>query len=187
MQRLAIAGIIGPVAFIACWVAGSIILKDYSPIQDPISRLAEPGVETRRLMTVGLVVFGIGMLVYAASLYRAFTGWSWTAAIIAGGATFGVIFFPLKNGESTPLHAAFAALGYIALICIVAFAIPMFVHDHRTAWVVFSAIVVVVSAVNLGITGFGFMHGLFQRVGLTTLDVWIILSAIQIQRGSFHQ
>jgi hypothetical membrane protein len=65
VRWLAAGGVVGPVGFVMAWVACGRATPGYSPRHDAISLLAAIGSPTRVAMTVGFVVFGIGVLVYA--------------------------------------------------------------------------------------------------------------------------
>ena len=67
----ALAGVVGPAAFIGAWSVGAAVTsREYSSIDDAISRLAAVGADTRALMTTGFVGFGVGLPVYAWALRR---------------------------------------------------------------------------------------------------------------------
>jgi hypothetical membrane protein len=161
--------LVGPTAtayFILSWVIAGALRDGYDPTRDAISRLAEQGAANRWIVTSGIVVFGIGAVIFAPLL-------KWPAMIslvVAGVASIGVASFPCSqgcpgSGTSTDLlHAGFATLFYISFTVT-----PVLQSRSR-----FSAVVSVVAAVALSLHGLGIANGLMQRIGLTTLDAWLI-------------
>ncbi|MBK5222169.1 MAG: DUF998 domain-containing protein [Acidimicrobiia bacterium] len=184
-RTAALAGIVGPVAFVGAWVAGAAITsRDHSPLVDPIGRLAAVGVDTRGLMTAGLVVFGVAMLVHASSLRRAVEGPAWAAAALSGLATLGVAATPLDRSDAVDSwHGVAAAAGYLALAATPLLAArPLLARGH----IVLGRLAIgagVVSAVSLALTVLDLPTGLFQRMGLTATDLWIVASAVAIATG----
>jgi len=67
-QRLALAGILGPVAFGLTAVVGGAIESGYSPVHSYISELAAEGSGVRVLMTTGFLVLGLCIVVFAYAL-----------------------------------------------------------------------------------------------------------------------
>ncbi|MGY6500990.1 MAG: DUF998 domain-containing protein [Acidimicrobiales bacterium] len=181
---LAIGGIVGPTAFVGAWVVGSAIADGYSLLEDPISRLAAVGVDTRPLMTGGFVVFGLSLPLYAAALRRSVEGPAWIAAATTGIATLAVAATPLDRSATVDAwHGVAAGAGYLTLVAVPLLAArPLFRSGHRTlagAGVVAGAI----SATALVLTATALPTGLFQRIGLTVTDLWIVASAAAMWRG----
>jgi hypothetical membrane protein len=172
-------GIVGPVAFVAAWIACGRATVGYSPRHDAISELAAIGATTRVAMTVGFVVFGVGLVLYAGPLGRAVGGRADWAAALCGLATLGVAAIPL-GWFSDGLHGALAGIGYAALA-----ATPVLASRHlarighaAAAWA--SVAVGAACAGCLVLSAFGANHGLFQRLGLTIGDAWVVASAAAI-------
>jgi hypothetical membrane protein len=177
-----IGGVVGPVTFVSAWVIGGAISADYSPTDDAISELAAVGASTRWLMTAGFIAFGIGVPLFAQSLRRAVAGPSWIAATIAGLATLGVAATPLDwSAAVDDLHGVFAGTGYVALALTPALAAAALRPSHRKLAFV-SAVVAGISALCLALTLTGEQHGLWQRLGLTLVDAWIVAAAIGVAR-----
>ena len=173
MRRL--AGVVGPASFVGAWVVGSILRRSdgYSPIDDPISRLAEVGVSTRPLMTAGFVTFGVAVPAFALADRQALGAPATAALVVAGLGTLGVAATPLHPVDDVPLHAVAAIAGYVGLA-----AAPMLSRSDR------SVPLGVVSALCLAATGLGGPHGLLQRAGLTIVDAWIVRRALSGRGGS---
>jgi hypothetical protein len=163
------AGIVGPAAFVGAWVVGSVLRRadGYSPVSDPISRLAELGSSTRPLMTAGFVTFGVAVPAFAIATRDELGGPGTAALVLAGLGTLGVAATPLHPVDDVPLHAVAAIAGYAGLA-----AAPMLAKHGR------NVPLGILSAACLAATALGPAHGLFQRVGLTVVDAWIVRRAI---------
>ena len=178
-----IGGVVGPALFLSGWIIGARRTKGYSVVDDAISRLAAAGAPTRWLMTVGFVGFTIGVGFFAAGLREALPGRAWQAALAASIATFGVALFPLDlSGTVDLIHGAAAFSGYIALSALPVLAAPEIERRGLRHWAVASRVCGIISAVALVATLFGPAHGLFQRIGVTVGDAWIVAAAIFLPR-----
>ncbi|HVF74274.1 MAG TPA: DUF998 domain-containing protein [Acidimicrobiales bacterium] len=178
-RLLAAGGIVGPTAFVASWAALGATREGYRPAYDAISRLAEEGAATRPFMTAGFVAFGVGVPLFGAALCRACPGPAWTAAVATGVATLGVAAFPLDAGPDTA-HAVAAGIGYATLAALPLLAAPTM--RGRDRWL--SVAAGTVSALALAATTVSSTSGLWQRVGLTAGDVWIVATAWRIVTGT---
>ncbi len=182
-DRRAWGGIIGPAAFISAWAAGGAIRSGYSPVEDAISRLAALGASTRPLMSAGFVAFGVGVPLYATALRRALPGPAWTAAVATGLATVGVAATPLDSSEAIDtLHGVFAGTGYATLAATPLLAArPLAAAGHR--WAAATSLALgAAAAACLAATLVGERHGLWQRLGLTIGDAWLLASAAWMLR-----
>ena len=186
VRTAALAGVIGPAGFIGAWVIGAATTSSqYSSIDDAISRFAAVGSDTRGLMTAGFVTFGLSLPVYARALRIAVPGPAWITATATGFATLAVAATPLDRSDTVDrLHGIFAGVGYLTLAATPLLAAPsLLAMGHRC--LARSGIAAgVTSAVALTLTTTGLPTGLFQRVGLTASDAWIIATALAIGRGS---
>lgn len=173
MRRL--AGVIGPAAFVGAWVTGTLLRRadGYSPVDDPISRLAEIGTSTKPLMTAGFVTFGIAVPAFAVLDRDELGTPAATALVVAGLGTLGVAATPLHPVDDVPLHAVAAIAGYVGLA-----AAPALSRTDRN--VALSAL----SAACLAATSLGPVHGLLQRIGLTVVDAWIVRRALSARRAA---
>ena len=157
----------------------------YSPIDDPISRLAAVGAETRGLMTTGFVVFGLALPVYGVALGEAAGRSAAVAAAATGVATLAVAALPLDRSAAVDTwHGIAAGVGYVALAATPLLAArPMRRRGwHRLAGAGIAA--GVTSLVALGLSSTALPTGLFQRLGLTVTDAWIMASAVTILASS---
>ena len=169
-------------AFVGAWSVLGATVDGYSPVDEPISRLAALGAPSRTFMTAGLLAFGVGLCVYAVPLRRVLGGGAWMAAAAAGVAAFGVAAFPLGQPGNDAPHAAFAVTAYAAVAAIPLLAMPVMRAAGRPGWARFSLATGMVSAGFLLATAAGAAPGLFQRVGLTVADLWIVPSAVDVLR-----
>ena len=187
-RTAALGGIVGPVAFVGAWFAGAAVTDmPYSAIEDPISRLAAIGADTRGLMTAGFVVFGVALPIYASSLHRVVPGPAWIAATATGLATLGVAAAPLGHSDVIDgLHGFLAGLGYLTLAATPLLAArPLRSMGHRALGV--GAVAAgLVSSLALAATVLDLPTGLFQRIGLTATDLWIVASSVVILAGRLH-
>jgi hypothetical protein len=177
-SRTALAGgVVGPAAFVGAWAVGGLIADSESPVDDAISRLAAVGATSRPVMTAGFLVFGAGMAAFAVGLRSALRGRAWVAALAAGGCTIGVAAVPLDNGHDG-LHGALAGAGYVALL-----AVPLLaarpLGRGRTVPVVVAFAAGACLVASVATSG---PNGLFQRLGLTLLDVWVAGAAVHLMR-----
>ena len=183
LQLLALGGLIGPVAFVGAWVLAGLTTKGYSPIDSAISDLASVGASTRVLMTLGFVLFGIGLIAFGLALRTTLGGNAWIAAVATGACTIGVAANPLGGWTSDAVHATFAGLGYASLVALPLLAArPLAGRGYRTGARA-SVVIGAVSAACLLASTLGPAHGLWQRLGLTTGDVWIVTIAAAIVAG----
>jgi hypothetical membrane protein len=169
-----VGGILGPTAFVTAWVLGSVLADDYSAVDDAISRLAAVGAETRWLMTAGFVAFGIGVPLFAPLLPRPAA----ISATVAGFATLGVAATPLDWSDAVDtLHGVFAATGYVALALTPILGASLLPGP----WSRVSVTIGVIAGACLALTAFSDANGLFQRIGLTLCDAWIVTVALRTQ------
>jgi hypothetical membrane protein len=165
-----VGGVVGPAAFVGCWVAGGALTDGYSPVNDFISELAASGASTRTLMTSGLVVFAAGVGSFARGLPKP----ARIAGYVNAVATLGIAAFPLHAGIDH-LHALAAGTGYASLAAmplLAARALP------RRAAIASAAVGLIAGASMLASAMTDTTNGLFQRVGLTIVDAWIVVSAL---------
>lgn len=186
VRTAALGGVIGPTGFISAWVIGAATTSlPYSSMDDAISRLAAVGSDTRWVMTAGFVTFGLSLPVYAWALRSTVPGRAWTTATATGLATLAVAAAPLDRSDTIDrLHGIFAGIGYLTLAATPLLAArPLLAMGHQR--LARSGIAAgVTSAIALALTTTGLPTGLFQRVGLTVSDAWIIATAFAMRRGA---
>jgi hypothetical membrane protein len=158
--------------------------KGYSPVHDAISLLAATDAPTRWLMTAGFLCFGVAVPTFSLVLRRGLPGRAWLAAAISGFATLGVAAFPLHVSVAFDrLHGTFATLGYVALASVPLFASGALSRQGRRNAAILSVAVSAVSVVCLAATPIADANGLFQRLGLTVVDVWLVAAAIALHQN----
>lgn len=170
-------GIAGPVAFIVSWLVLGSRLSGYSPVQDTISRLAASGAPTRPAMTAGIVAFSAGAGLFALRLRGSLGSPAWRTLLAGGLATLGVAAFPLGTPANDAAHAACVALAYPALAATPALAARSLRQRGRLNWARASWAAAVGSGLFLASSVLGPFNGLFQRVGLGLVDMWIMAMA----------
>jgi len=180
-----LGGVVGPVTFAGTWLVAGIVKTGYSPLHDPISDLAGVHASTRPVMTTAFVVFAGGMCSYAWAMRSTRLGLVSTAAAISGLATLGVAAFPLHHSATVDsVHGVFAGTGYVTLAATALGSAAVLTRLECRTWARVAAVTGAVSATSLALTLLGSFGGLFQRLGLTAGDVWIVASAVACSRGA---
>ena len=161
--------------FATSWFVGGLLRDGYDPITDAISELAALGTSRRWLVTTGMVSFGLGALAFSPEL----GGRARASLAIAGAASLGVAAFPCTEGcpgagegELTDAgHAVAAGLHYLAFT-----STPLLASRSPV-----SRAAALVAAIALGshVAGLG-PNGLMQRIGLSTLDAWLVGTAVGV-------
>jgi len=131
-------------------------------------------------MTAGFIAFGLGVPAFGLALRKACPGPAWMSAVATGIATLGVAAFPLGDGPDTA-HAVCAGAGYATLAAVPLLAAPSL--RGATAQRI-SVAAGVASAVALAATTVGTASGLWQRIGLTVGDAWIVATALRMVAGT---
>ncbi len=177
-------GAIGPVAFISAWAIGGVTTsRAYSPVEDTISQLTAVGAPTRALMTAGMVTFGVAVPTYALALRRALPGPAWIAAAATGIATLGVAATPLDYSELVDnLHRLAAGAGYITLAVVPLFARKALIAAGHVRFAAFGTALAAVAAVALPTSLVVSQTGMFQRIGLTAGDLFLITSVPVVRK-----
>ncbi len=184
-DRAALGGVIGPIVFVGTWAIAGLVKARYSPLHDPISELAAVHASTRIAMSTAFVVFAIGMCSYALALRGAPVGPAWVTAAVSGLATIGVAAFPLHHSATVDrLHGVFAGTGYVTLAATALIGAVFLRRVGARSLALLAAVAGFGCAMSLGLTLIGSFEGLFQRVGLTAGDVWVVASAVALRRGA---
>lgn len=177
----AVGGVVGPATFAATWFTLGLRHVAYSPVHDPISRLAAVDASTRWAMTAGFVAFGAGVALYASELADAVPGKAATAATTAA-ATIAVALTPLGSTLGGSAHAAAAGTAYVALAATPLLAARPVGAQAPAAAKASVAVGVVTATALLASVVAPAGTGLFQRIGLTTGHAWIIATAFALLR-----
>jgi hypothetical protein len=184
----AAGGSLGPVAFVVAWAVLGRRAPHYSPIHDPISRLAAVGAPTRWAMTAGFLAFTAGVLPAATALGRAHSRATGAAAATTALATAAVGLAPLGApfGDVPHAVAAGTADAALALTPLAAGRAQWRAGDRSAAVRSFALAAVTggclaVSATSPPTVGF------WQRVGLLAGDVWIASACYRLLRTTARQ
>jgi hypothetical membrane protein len=177
VRILALGGVVGPVAFVGSWVVAGAVTEGYSPVNGAISDLAAVDASTRVPVTVSFVLFGLGVVAFGFALREVLEGRAWIAALATGVCTIGVAATPLRGWSGDDLHALFASLGYAAIVALPLLAAPALARTGRRKWARASVLAAAIAAICLVASTVGVAHGLWQRLGLTVADAWIVVTA----------
>jgi hypothetical membrane protein len=177
----AVGGIIGPAAFIATWSVLGTRRAQYSPLHDPISRLAAVDAPTRWAMTAGFIAFSAGVGAYALAARRTLPGGVAAAAATTAGATLAVAALPLGGPGGDGPHAVAAAVAYASLAA-APLAVGRASRDAERASVRHASLgtALAVGAALAASALAPSYAGLLQRAGLTLGDVWIAATATRM-------
>jgi hypothetical membrane protein len=179
----AAAGIAGPIAFVLAWSTLGARRSGYSPIERPISRLAEVGAPSRAAMTAGFAAFSAGVAVFSPLLRDGEHRGASRALAANAVATLGVAAFPLGASYGDTPHAVAAGLAYASLA-----ATPLLAagdlrrRGARRAAAASVTTAIAIAAPLVASTVFDGHVGLAQRLGLTIGDVWIVVAAVRALR-----
>lgn len=197
-RRLALAGIVGPVAFaLAAIIGGFVIGDEYSPVHQFVSEIAAEGSDARVLMTIGFFVLGISLLGLAWSMRRLWPAATVVVVLIAlsGLGTLAAGTFscdpgcPTEGERSThqQLHDNSAVVTFSTWI------ITPFVVGWQRRRTTYGRASVVLGALALvsALWVASYLDrqpsdpvGLLQRVVLVVVGVWFVLTAVELRRRS---
>lgn len=151
---------------------------------DAISELARQGTTTQLGMTAGFIAFSVGVGGFAYALKEAFGTGPAAAAVVSAAATLGVAATPLGTPPGESMHFLAAGAGYLSLSAIPALAAASLPRRSRRIAVAVS----VIAGASLVSSALVPDHwdGLFQRLGLTVVDVWLVVTALRLlkERGT---
>jgi hypothetical protein len=168
---------------VTAWLVAGARADGYSPVDDAISRLAANGAPTRAVMTTGFVCFGVALPVFANATRGRIGNAAATAIAASGLATLAVAAAPLDVSDAIDrLHGAFATAGYVSLAAVPVLAAHSMRANGFRGLPAVAPYFTLVSAVSLAATTIGPASGLFQRIGLTTIDVWLVAAAVALGR-----
>ena len=178
-RRAAAGGVIGPAAFAFAWWAVGRRRPGYSPVTEPISRLAAHRSSARPAMTAGFAGYAAGVGAMAAGVAGSDP---WTAAALAANSAsmVAVAALPLDARYGDTPHVLAATGAYVSLAVTPVLAAlaarrrPAPVHAAVAAGT--GALLVLSQAVPS-------RRGLFQRMGLSLGHLWIVARAIGAMAG----
>jgi hypothetical membrane protein len=184
------AGILGPACFVGGWLTAAALRPGFSSIHQAISQLARDGAPHRLVMTGAFVAFAVFMPIFAQPLSRALEGGRLlrAAVTLAGLATLGVACCPLSasgSGTRDLVHGGFATTGYVAMVGSAGLGAVALMRRQKAVAGGASAAVAIVAAAFLALTTTGHDVGLFQRAGITVIDIWFVVLAVAILHNRF--
>ena len=180
----ALGGVLGPSVFVGAWLVGGSRLAGYSMVDDAISRLAAVDAPTRLLMSVGFVGFSVGVGTFSVSLGKHGFRKAGISAAIASMATLGVAALPLNHSSMVDrLHGMAATVGYVSLAVTPLLASGPLRRKGFERSSKVSLLISLISAASLAATVAGPAHGLFQRLGLTASDLWLVAAGLACGSG----
>ena len=175
----ALGGVGGPVVFVGAWSILGATRAGYSPIHDPISRLAAVDAPTRAAMTAAFLAYGVGVSLYAGELRAALPGGSAVAAATTAAAIAGIAATPLGSPLGGAPHATCAAVAYTALALLPIAGGRTLAHQGRRGASLVSVALGIASGTSLlASVVVSQWTGVFQRIGLTLGDLWIVATAV---------
>ena len=131
-------------------------------------------------MTVGFVAFGVGVPMFAIATR---VGLGWMTAVATGVATLAVAALPLDRSASVDnWHGVAATIGYVTLAATPVLSARRLRGCGRRRLARFGVFCSAVSATALALTSTGVPTGMFQRIGLTAGDLWIMAAAVAARR-----
>ncbi len=193
---IAVAGVIGVLAYIGTWVSGGILWEGYDPTRQAISELFAIGAPAavRLPLSIGLALSGIGLAAFGWAMHVGLPGRSRVGpglAAISGVMTVAVVFFPCTaecpgagSSFTDTMHVVTAGSGYIALM-LAPLAVGWRVRDRLprlalASWVLGGA---ALGLFLVRTAGFAPEHsGLQQRIFNTIADAWYVVAAVVIVR-----
>ena len=178
-----VAGISGPGLFVATWSILGRRDKSYSPIREPISRLAAVGAPSQIAMTAGFLIYAAGVAAFAPNL-KSRGRWASRCALANAGSMAAIAAFPLgrRNGDRPHVIAAGAAYATLSAIPLVEAQESKARHQTNNLIGTAAAALLLLSILSDRV------QGAAQRAGLTLGHTWIAGVAMSelmaIRRGS---
>jgi hypothetical protein len=175
-QRMSsLGGVAGPALFVAAWVASGRRTVGYSPLGEPISRLAARRCACRPAMTAGFLAYTIGVGGFATRVDV--LGRPAATATAANAVAMGALAaLPLSDAGNNRAHVAAAGAAYVSLTLVPLLAAYRDRQAvHRRA-----------AAATAGLAAGSFLalsvihpsgQGGWQRAGLTAGQAWIASTA----------
>lgn len=182
-RRLAaLGGVLGPAAFIATWAALG-LREGYSPMHDPISRLASTDSSTRWAMTSGFLAFAVGTGAFSPLLRTAVSPGTANVTVACALGTIGIAATPLGSVAGGAPHAIAAGATYASLAATPLLAArPLAAAGRRKAAFTSAAVALVTTACLTASVATATRTGLWQRLGLLAGDLWFITMALHFLR-----
>jgi len=181
---LAAGAIWGPSLFILAWMVGGFMINGYSPIDDHISALAGIDAPSRFVMNIGLAAYVLGVGSAAWPLRKAIGSSASVALFLNALFVLGVLLTPDGlSSNADLLHGGFAILVYLTLSLVGPLAALSLRRRGLIGWAIGSLTVGAITSMSLWISLGETNSGLFQRIGLTTTDLWLMVVGIAYLKG----
>lgn len=168
------------------WLIGAAVQPpSYSPVHQTVSQLSGHGASHRWIMTGALFAVGVCYLVSAAGLMTPVP--ARVGLVVAGLAAIGVALSPQPVHGGTAQHAAFTALGELAIAIWPALLIrrrsaPRIVLGARFLAAATALSLVLLVWLISQVTGGGGALGVAERAGSTVQECWPAVVAIAVRR-----
>ena len=171
-----IAGISGPSLFITAWSLLGRHNKSYSPIREPISRLAAVGAPSQAAMTAGFLAYACGVAAFAPNL-RDRAPWASRCALANAAAMAAIAALPLGRRNGDMPHVIVAGSAYATLTAIPLLAAKEPMADDPRSRKLANLFGTTIGALLLLSVLSDRVQGLAQRAGLTLGHTWIVARA----------
>lgn len=187
-DRLLAAGAIwGPGLFILAWVVGGFMINGYSPTEDHISALAGVNAPSRFVMNLGFAAYVLGVGSATWPLRKVIGNGASVVLFLNALLVLGVLLTPDGlSANADFLHGGFAILVYLTLALVGPLAALTFRRNGLVGWAIGSMAVGAVTSLSLWFSLAETNSGLFQRIGLTTTDLWLMVVGIAVLRGDLE-
>lgn len=170
-----------PIVFVVGWATLGASIDGFSPVRMAISDVAAVGSPRRWQMFAVFVAYGLLLLVGAWALRAAGAVGSAGAAMVNALSVWGVAAFPVDgSARGDGIHGLFAAIGYVTLALMPALAVAPLRRAGRTGAAVASVWVAVVVALTLIGSAGNDRSGMFQRMGTTTGNLWMLAAGLAL-------
>lgn len=202
-MALGLAGILGPLIYVAASIIGDALRPDYDFVRDSVSELIETGAPNKALLDSMIGIYHAFVMAFALGIYQATprTPRSWIApALIGGAGLVGIVitlFFPCDVGcEANPTTFAGQGHGVLVGVSVLLVAVAMLLlwrqlildeawagHGRYTAWTLLFAVVT-------GAASFAFLNsdyvGLVERIGVLVVLQWYVVTGVRIVRDALR-
>ena len=190
VTSLGFLGLAGaPVALTSTWVVLGSRRSGYSPLRDPVSRMAAVGADRRGAMTAGFLAYAFGAGCGAAALRRMPDGAELLVhppSVAASGlGMLGLAVFPLGASFGDAPHLVAGTATYAALSVAPLVPAAGFWKSGRRFMAGAAVTAAIVTAAAFGLSrAVPARQGLFQRIGLLSSGAWTASAGLAALRAS---
>ncbi len=184
---MAAGAIWGPGLFILAWVVGGFMVAGYSPVEDHISALAGVDAASRFVMNFGFVAYVLGVGSAAWPLRKVIGNGASVVLFLNALLVLGVLLTPDGlSPDADFLHGGFSILIYLTLSLVGPLAALTLRRRGLIGWAIASLAVGAITSLSLWISLGETNSGLFQRIGLTTTDLWLMAVGVALFGAASH-